>query len=116
MAPVTLSRRAREAVAGRSVPPHGWYLDLGLLERYWGGDRAYHHTISSTLVYARGDFAQPLEGLCWTAALLAGWMRPLLNSIPRNSKLAVIGMAFLEVLSSAIDIPSAPRSRFAKRV
>ena len=52
MAPVTLSPRARQALASRSLPAHGWYLDLGLLERYWGGDRAYHHTISSTLVYA----------------------------------------------------------------
>jgi alanine-glyoxylate transaminase/serine-glyoxylate transaminase/serine-pyruvate transaminase len=52
MAPVTLGPRARQAMAGRSLPAHGWYLDLELLERYWGGDRAYHHTISSTLVYA----------------------------------------------------------------
>jgi alanine-glyoxylate transaminase / serine-glyoxylate transaminase / serine-pyruvate transaminase len=52
MAPVTLSPRARQAMASRSRPAHGWYLDLELLERYWGGDRAYHHTISSTLVYA----------------------------------------------------------------
>jgi alanine-glyoxylate transaminase/serine-glyoxylate transaminase/serine-pyruvate transaminase len=52
MAPVTLGPRARQAMATRSRPAHGWYLDLDLLERYWGGDRAYHHTISSTLVYA----------------------------------------------------------------
>jgi len=52
MAPVTLGPRARQAMESRSLPAHGWYLDLGLLERYWGGDRAYHHTISSTLVYA----------------------------------------------------------------
>jgi alanine-glyoxylate transaminase/serine-glyoxylate transaminase/serine-pyruvate transaminase len=52
MAPATLSPRARQAMAARSRPAHGWYLDLDLLERYWGGDRAYHHTISSTLVYA----------------------------------------------------------------
>jgi len=52
MAPVTMSPRARQAMATRSRPAHGWYLDLDLLERYWGGDRAYHHTISSTLVYA----------------------------------------------------------------
>jgi alanine-glyoxylate transaminase/serine-glyoxylate transaminase/serine-pyruvate transaminase len=52
LAPVTLSPRARQAMAARSRPAHAWYLDLGLLERYWGGDRAYHHTVSSTLVYA----------------------------------------------------------------
>ena len=52
MAPVTLSPRAREVLKGRTRPAHAWYLDLELLERYWGGDHAYHHTISSTLVYA----------------------------------------------------------------
>jgi alanine-glyoxylate transaminase/serine-glyoxylate transaminase/serine-pyruvate transaminase len=52
MAPVTLGPRARAAMTARTRPAHGWYLDLGLLERYWGGDRAYHHTISSTMVYA----------------------------------------------------------------
>lgn len=52
MAPVTLSPRAREAVAARKRPPHAWYLDLELLDRYWNGDHGYHHTISSPLVYA----------------------------------------------------------------
>jgi alanine-glyoxylate transaminase/serine-glyoxylate transaminase/serine-pyruvate transaminase len=52
MAPLSVSARARESVKGRSRPPHAWYLDLELLERYWGGDHAYHHTISAPLVYA----------------------------------------------------------------
>lgn len=52
MAPVTLSPRAREAIAARKRPAHAWYLDLELLDRYWNGDHAYHHTISSALVYA----------------------------------------------------------------
>lgn len=52
MAPVTLSPRAREAIAARKRPPHAWYLDLDLLDRYWNGDHSYHHTVSSALVYA----------------------------------------------------------------
>jgi alanine-glyoxylate transaminase/serine-glyoxylate transaminase/serine-pyruvate transaminase len=52
LAPVTLSPRAVEAMKARSRPPHAWYLDLGLLQRYWNGDHLYHHTISSSLVYA----------------------------------------------------------------
>jgi hypothetical protein len=35
----------------------------------WG--MAFYGLGSSALVYARGDFAQPLEGLCWITALLA---------------------------------------------
>lgn len=52
LAPVTAGARAREAMAARSRPAHAWTLDLELLERYWGGDHAYHHTISAPLVYA----------------------------------------------------------------
>jgi alanine-glyoxylate transaminase/serine-glyoxylate transaminase/serine-pyruvate transaminase len=52
MAPVTLSPRACEAMASRTRPAQAWYLDLELLDRYWNGDHAYHHTISSALVYA----------------------------------------------------------------
>jgi alanine-glyoxylate transaminase/serine-glyoxylate transaminase/serine-pyruvate transaminase len=52
MAPVTLGPRGVERMAARSRPAHSWYLDLELLDRYWGGDHAYHHTISAPLVYA----------------------------------------------------------------
>jgi alanine-glyoxylate transaminase / serine-glyoxylate transaminase / serine-pyruvate transaminase len=52
LAPVTLGPRAVEAMAARRRRAHAFYLDLDLLERYWGGDHLYHHTISATLLYA----------------------------------------------------------------
>jgi alanine-glyoxylate transaminase/serine-glyoxylate transaminase/serine-pyruvate transaminase len=52
LSPVTLGPRAVERMAQRERPAHSWYLDLELLDRYWGGDHAYHHTISAPLVYA----------------------------------------------------------------
>jgi len=52
LSPVTLSPRAVDKVKARKRPPHSWYLDLDLLDRYWNGDHPYHHTISSPLVYA----------------------------------------------------------------
>ena len=47
LAPIAVSGAARE----RLVPCRSFYLDLKLLEDYWVG-RKYHHTMSSTLVYA----------------------------------------------------------------
>ena len=47
MAPIAVSGPARE----RLVPCRSFYLDLKLLEDYWVG-RKYHHTMSSTLIYA----------------------------------------------------------------
>jgi alanine-glyoxylate transaminase/serine-glyoxylate transaminase/serine-pyruvate transaminase len=47
MAPIAVSGPAR----ARLVPCRSFYLDLKLLEDYWVG-RKYHHTMSSTLIYA----------------------------------------------------------------
>jgi alanine-glyoxylate transaminase/serine-glyoxylate transaminase/serine-pyruvate transaminase len=47
MSPVLVSGEARS----RLVPCRSFYLDLKLLEEYWAG-RKYHHTLSSTLIYA----------------------------------------------------------------
>ena len=47
MSPVAVSGAAR----GRMVPCRSFYLDLKLLEDYWVS-RKYHHTLSSTLIYA----------------------------------------------------------------
>ena len=47
MAPIAVSGSARE----RLIPCRSFYLDLKLLEDYWVG-RKYHHTMSTTLIYA----------------------------------------------------------------
>ena len=52
LAPVTFSDRAVEAAKNRKHPIRSWYLDITLLEKYWGSQRVYHHTSSSTLNYA----------------------------------------------------------------
>ncbi|HYC76277.1 MAG TPA: aminotransferase class V-fold PLP-dependent enzyme [Planctomycetota bacterium] len=52
LAPVAFSERALERFRRRRTPPPSRYFDLGLLLDYWGGARTYHHTLSSTLVYA----------------------------------------------------------------
>ncbi len=50
--PLTLNDRAMDKVLSREEPARSWYLDLSLLEGYWGDDRAYHHTAPITNVYA----------------------------------------------------------------
>jgi alanine-glyoxylate transaminase/serine-glyoxylate transaminase/serine-pyruvate transaminase len=101
MAPVTLSPRAREAIVARSRPAHGWYLDLDLLERYWGGDRAYHHTISSTLVYALREGLR----LVVEEGLEARWERHRANAEMLWDGLEAMGLV-LHVPDPARRIPS----------
>ena len=51
LSPVTFSDRAVESVRKRKHPVRSWYLDISLLDKYWGTERVYHHTSSSTLNY-----------------------------------------------------------------
>jgi alanine-glyoxylate transaminase/serine-glyoxylate transaminase/serine-pyruvate transaminase len=52
MAPITLGPRATEAIRNRRSPVFSFNLDLTLLDRYWGRERAYHHTAPINTVYA----------------------------------------------------------------
>ena len=52
LAPVTFSERALDAAKNRKHPVRSWYHDISLLDKYWGPERVYHHTSSSTLNYA----------------------------------------------------------------
>ena len=52
LAPVTIAPRAREVLRNRSTPVRNWYLDLSLLEKYWGSERTYHHTAPINSNYA----------------------------------------------------------------
>jgi len=52
LAPLSLSARAVEKISNRAQRPPSWYLDVGLLNGYWGGERVYHHTAPVSMVYA----------------------------------------------------------------
>jgi alanine-glyoxylate transaminase/serine-glyoxylate transaminase/serine-pyruvate transaminase len=51
LSPITFSDRAVEMIKKRKTPVSSWYLDISLIEKYWGNERVYHHTSSSTLNY-----------------------------------------------------------------
>ncbi len=52
LAPITISERAHEVMYERKTPVANWYLDLSLLDNYWGEGRTYHHTAPITMIYA----------------------------------------------------------------
>ena len=51
LAPVWFSDRALERQRSRTQPVQSWYLDLSLIEGYWGTQRAYHHTAPINQLY-----------------------------------------------------------------
>jgi alanine-glyoxylate transaminase / serine-glyoxylate transaminase / serine-pyruvate transaminase len=52
LSPVTLSDRAVEVVRKRKTKVQSWYLDLSMIEKYWGSERLYHHTAPISMNYA----------------------------------------------------------------
>lgn len=49
LAPLTMGERARAVLRSRKTPPGNWYLDLGMVEKYWGEERTYHHTAPTNM-------------------------------------------------------------------
>ncbi|GIW79025.1 MAG: alanine--glyoxylate aminotransferase [Gemmatales bacterium] len=52
LAPVSFSPRAMEAINRRKTKVQSWYLDMTMVQRYWGDERFYHHTAPITMIYA----------------------------------------------------------------
>ena len=41
-----------EIINSRKTKVQSWYLDMGMIQRYWGNDRVYHHTAPISMNYA----------------------------------------------------------------
>jgi len=50
--PITLGPRAVEKLNNRKTPVANWYLDLSMVQKYWGSERTYHHTAPISANYA----------------------------------------------------------------
>lgn len=51
LSPVSFNQAARDKLGRRRSKVRSWYLDLTMIERYWGDDRAYHHTAPISMNY-----------------------------------------------------------------
>jgi alanine-glyoxylate transaminase/serine-glyoxylate transaminase/serine-pyruvate transaminase len=52
VAPITVGERALDILHKRKTKVGNWYLDLSLVEKYWGDTRTYHHTAPVSNNYA----------------------------------------------------------------
>ena len=52
LSPVTFSDRAVEVLRKRKNKVQSWYLDLSMIEKYWGSERVYQHTAPISMNYA----------------------------------------------------------------
>lgn len=51
MSPITLGPRAVEKLSNRKTQVANWYLDLSVVQKYWGKERTYHHTAPISNVF-----------------------------------------------------------------
>ncbi|MCI0378427.1 MAG: alanine--glyoxylate aminotransferase family protein [Gemmataceae bacterium] len=90
LSPVTFSPRAVEAIAKRKTKVQSWYLDVTMVQRYWGADRFYHHTAPITMIYAlREGLRIVLE-----EGLEARWQRHLRNHRALKAGLEAMGLEY----------------------
>jgi alanine-glyoxylate transaminase/serine-glyoxylate transaminase/serine-pyruvate transaminase len=96
-APVTVSDRAMAAIRARRVPVASWYMDLTLHEKYWLGERIYHHTAPVLNMYALREACR----LALEEGLEVRWAR--------HARLYRALVAGLEALDLEIFTPAAHR-------
>ena len=62
LSPLSFSERALERVRARTSPVQSWFLDVSLLDGYYGTERVYHHTAPISALYGlRASLRQVVE-------------------------------------------------------
>jgi alanine-glyoxylate transaminase/serine-glyoxylate transaminase/serine-pyruvate transaminase len=90
LAPVSFSPRAIEAIGRRKTKVHSWYLDVALVQRYWGDDRFYHHTAPITMIYALREGLRVLH----EEGLEPRWQRHLQHHRAIKAGLGALGLTY----------------------
>lgn len=88
LAPVSFGPRAADVIQTRKTKVQSWYLDMGMIQRYWGSDRFYHHTAPISMNFAlREALALVVE-----EGLEARFARHTLNADALKAGLAAMGV------------------------
>jgi len=91
LAPVSFSPRAAEVIQARKTKVQSWYLDMAMIQRYWGSDRFYHHTAPISMNYAlREALALVVE-----EGLEARHARHTTNAAALKAGLAAMGLGLV---------------------
>jgi alanine-glyoxylate transaminase/serine-glyoxylate transaminase/serine-pyruvate transaminase len=51
LSPITISQKGMDNLHLSKKKIQSWYLDLTMIERYWGEERFYHHTAPISMLY-----------------------------------------------------------------
>ena len=77
-------------IKARKTKVQSWYLDLTMIEKYWGSDRFYHHTAPISMNYAIFEAL----GMVLEEGLEARHARHLLNHQALAAGIDALGMKY----------------------
>ena len=97
--PVAIGPRALDVIESRTTKPPSWYLDLGLIAKYWGPEHVYHHTAPVSMILGLREALRIVleEGLDSRVA------RHQRNSAALRAGISGLGLEFLVPESYRLD-------------
>ncbi len=103
--PLSVNADAMGKILDRNEPVKSWYLDLSLLDEYWGAERAYHHTAPVNNVYALREALR----IATEEGIETRWNRHAEASEALRSGLWALGLE--PVVDAAARLPSLTTAR-----
>jgi alanine-glyoxylate transaminase / serine-glyoxylate transaminase / serine-pyruvate transaminase len=100
LSPLTYNERARDKLRNRKAKVQSWYLDLTMIEKYWGAERTYHHTAPISMNYALYEALR----LVHEEGLQPRFARHKLNQLALIAGLQAMGIKML--VAEAYRLPS----------
>jgi alanine-glyoxylate transaminase/serine-glyoxylate transaminase/serine-pyruvate transaminase len=106
LSPVTFSPRALDAVAARKSKVRSWYLDIKMVQRYWGEERFYHHTAPISMIYGLREALR----LVHEEGLGRRFERHTLNHRALRAGLAALGISYASASGASLPMLNAIRA------
>ena len=109
LSPVSFSERAIQSVTDRTTPVQSWYLDVGLLNGYYGGERVYHHTAPISAIYALAEGLSLVneEGMEKRAARHAAAAMQLVDELAPLGFLPLVDAEYRLPMLTTLRLPQA---------
>ena len=91
LSPVSFSPAAMDVLKQRKTQVSSWYLDMSMLNSYWGNERKYHHTAPINMTYALREALR----LIAEEGLEARFARHMLNHRALVAGVEAMGLSML---------------------
>jgi len=88
LGPFSMNERAEKKMSNRKDKVPNWYLDVSLLNKYWGSDRVYHHTAPVNMNFGIREALRLLA----EEGLEVSWNRHIKNAEELWNSLEKIGL------------------------